>query len=303
MAALMRSDVGRLPSAPGVYRFRDAGGRVLYIGRATALRSRVASYWLNLGDRRHLARMVRSVARIEAVACDSVHEASWLERNLLEERMPRWNRTPGGQEVPGYLLLDATARTPGLRMTHRPVPGRLFGPYLGGAKIRQALSALHRVHPLAYAGNGLTGAERDLAAKRGVQSADREALVAALEAVLGREPAAVAHARAELERARDQAAAELAFERAGRIQDEIRALEWITARQRATTHEGGDLAIHGWADGLLVSFTIREGRLCEWTQRRCSQQVAAQRLADSPPAWAGFAQQNAELAAALGTWR
>lgn len=217
--------------------------------------------------------------------------------------MPRWNRTPGGQEVPGYLLLDATARTPGLRMTHRPVPGRLFGPYLGGAKIRQALSALHRVHPLAYAGNGLTGAERDLAAKRGVQSADREALVAALEAVLGREPAAVAHARAELERARDQAAAELAFERAGRIQDEIRALEWITARQRATTREGGDLAIHGWADGLLVSFTIREGRLCEWTQRRCSQQVAAQRLADSPPAWAGFAQQNAELAAALGTWR
>jgi len=296
----MRSDVARLPASPGVYRFRDAGGRVLYIGRATALRSRVASYWLNLGDRPHLARMVRNVARIEAVACESVHEAAWLERNLLEERMPRWNRTPGGAETPGYLLLDATSGTPGLRMVHRPVTGQLFGPYLGGTKIRQALSGLRRVYPLAYAGDRLTGAERDMAAKLGVRTADRESLVTALVAVLRREPAAVAHARGELERSRDRAAAELAFERAGRVQDEIRALEWITAPQRATTRRGGDAEVHGWADGVLVSFTIRGGRLCEWTQRRCSRPAAARRLADSPPTWASFAQRNADLAAALG---
>ena len=320
----MRSDVARLPASPGVYRFRDAGGRVLYIGRATALRSRVASYWLNLGDRPHLARMVRNVTRIEAVACQSVHEAAWFERNLLEERMPRWNRTPGGAETPGYLLLDATARTPGLRMVHRavpgvpggdlpgggphpaaaspgtPPPGQLFGPYLGGTKIRQALSGLRRVYPLAYAGDRLTSAERDMAAKLGVRTADRESLVAALMAVLRREPAAVAHARGELERSRDRAAAELAFERAGRVQDEIRALEWITAPQRATTRDGGDGEVHGWADGVLVSFTIRGGRLCEWTQRRCSRPAAAQRLAASPPAWAAFAQHNADLAATLG---
>lgn len=295
----MRADVGRLPAAPGVYRFRDAGGRVLYIGRATTLRSRVGSYWANLGDRPHLARMVRGVARIEAVTCDSVHEASWLERNLLEERMPRWNRTPGGQEAPGYLLLDPGPRTPGLRMVHQPTLGRLFGPYLGGAKIRQALSALHRVHPLAYARDRLTGAERDLAAKRGVRPADREALVTALEAVLTREPAAVTHTRMQLERARDEAASELAFERAGQIQDELKAVDWITAPQRATTHDGGDLTIHGWAGGLLVSFTIRDGRLCGWTQRRCSPEAAAKRLATTPPSWTTFAQRNADLAAAL----
>jgi excinuclease UvrABC nuclease subunit len=44
--------VARLPSEPGVYRFRDAGGRVLYVGRATALRSRVGSYWSDLRGRR-----------------------------------------------------------------------------------------------------------------------------------------------------------------------------------------------------------------------------------------------------------
>ena len=60
--------VRRLPGTPGVYRFRDARGRVLYIGRATALRSRVASYWSDLRDRHHLAPMVTAVARIEAVS-------------------------------------------------------------------------------------------------------------------------------------------------------------------------------------------------------------------------------------------
>jgi excinuclease ABC subunit C len=60
-----------LPGGPGVYRFRDAQGAVLYIGRATALRSRVASYWADWGERGHLVPMVARVARLEAVSCDS----------------------------------------------------------------------------------------------------------------------------------------------------------------------------------------------------------------------------------------
>jgi excinuclease ABC subunit C len=89
----VRYAIARLPAAAGVYRFRGDDGTVLYIGRATTLRSRVASYWSDLRDREHLTAMVAAVARVEAVACASVHEAAWLERNLLEARMPRWNRT------------------------------------------------------------------------------------------------------------------------------------------------------------------------------------------------------------------
>src|SRR5690349_11334535 len=105
-----------LPSVPGVYRFRDARGRVLYVGRATELRARVGSYGGDLRDRRHLRRMVPQVTRIEAVACESVHEAAWLERNLLEESLPRWNRTAGGEEVPAYLRLDERPSTPWRRL-------------------------------------------------------------------------------------------------------------------------------------------------------------------------------------------
>src|SRR3984957_12010731 len=123
--------ISRLPHAPGVYRFRAAAGEVLYIGRATTLRSRVASYWSDLRDRGHLAPMVARVARVEAVACDSPHEAAWLERNLLEAARPRWNRTAGGQENPVYLRLDDRPRVPGLTVARRPEPGdgrRYFGP-------------------------------------------------------------------------------------------------------------------------------------------------------------------------------
>ena len=57
--------IGKLPGTPGVYRFRDGGGRVLYIGRTGSLRSRVASYWSDLRERDHLVPMVAWIARID----------------------------------------------------------------------------------------------------------------------------------------------------------------------------------------------------------------------------------------------
>jgi excinuclease ABC subunit C len=281
-----------LPPAPGVYRFRDGTGRVLYVGRATELRSRVASYWRDLGDRPHLARMVARVARLEAVVCDSVHEAAWLERNLLEESMPRWNRTPGGQEVPVYLALDAGPARPGLRVAHRPGGATTFGPYLGGLRARRAASALHRIHPLPYAKSSPTGAERDMADRLGIGPADRDGLVGAIAAVLRREPEAVRTARDVLHERRDAASAGLAFERAAQIQAEIEALDWVTCTQRATTNDGVTTTVHGWADGMLVRFGIRDGRLCEWTQRRTARPPTAPTISG----WEAFAQRNAALA-------
>src|SRR5262245_59542994 len=99
--------VRRLPNLPGLYRFRDADGKILYIGRATQLRSRAASYWSDLRDRPRLRRMVPLIATVEAVVCDSVHEAAWLERNLLGRRKPRWNRARDGQESTVHIGLEA----------------------------------------------------------------------------------------------------------------------------------------------------------------------------------------------------
>ena len=288
---------GRLPLAPGVYRFRDQAGRVLYVGRAVRLRRRVLSYWGDLGDRDHLAPMVARIARVEAVVCDSAHEAAWLERNVLERRLPPWNRSPGGQEAEVWIRLSESARTPGLTVVRQPSPGD-FGPYLGGQKVRDAMTGLGRVLPLAYAADGQAGTERDLARLRGASPGARADLARTIAAVLGQDQAAAASVRTELTARRDAAAASLAFEFAARLQAELEALDWITGEQKVTRAQG-DADVYGWANGVLVCFEIRGGRMSGWRQRPCSAAAARRYLDQSPPGWAPFARRNAELAARL----
>ena len=305
----MRAVAACLPTAPGVYRFRDASGRSLYLGRAVNLRRRVRSYWSDLGGRQHLAPMVARVAAVEAVACASEHEAAWLERSLLERQLPPWNRTPGGQEVPVGIRLDTSARSPGLAVLHLDGNGvgllsarpgaQMFGPYLGGSRVRLAVAGLHRVFPVSYASDRQAGALGDLARRRGISPADRTAFVGSLTAVLERDPEAVADLRARLTERRDAAAAAEAYELAGRIQAELIAVDWITCEQRAAALGNEDADLAGWADGVLVRFDIRGGRICGWRQFSRTASQARRWIAGTPPAWRDFAAQNARLAACL----
>jgi excinuclease ABC subunit C len=301
--------VAQLPLGPGVYRFRDAAGRVLYLGRATSLRRRVASYWGDLGDRGYLATMVARIARVEAVPCASAHSAAWLERNLLERSKPPWNRSPsGGQEAEVGVRLSASADAPGVRVTRRPRPdqeARYFGPYLGGQKARDAVSGMRRMLPLGAttdrATHQPTGTARELARTRGAWQPVRADPVLTVAAALNRDPAAVAELRAELIRRRDAAAARLAYEFAGQVQAELEALDWITAEQKVTSAQPRDFNVHGWARGMLVRFEVRGGRLCGWSQRGCAAEVGRRRLAATSCGleWADFARRAAELAALL----
>jgi excinuclease ABC subunit C len=289
-----------LPDEPGVYRFRTARDRVLYIGRAGSLRRRVASYWGDLRDRRHLRRMVPQIERVEAVVCASAHEAAWFERNLLERRMASWNRAAGGAENPLWIRLDATAARPGLRAVHvprSPDHAGYFGPYLGGLKTRRAVAALHRLLPLAYAGNSLTASQREMAALLKVDPADRDSMIAATAAILDRRPDAVLAARSVLEQRRDRAAEKLAFELASKIQQEVDALAWVTAVQRVTRADALDLQMCGRADGVLVRFAMHGGRLDTWTTENAGTPTAD----DTPAEWREFVATNAALAARLST--
>src|SRR4051794_30769351 len=130
---------------------------------------RVSSYWGDLRDRRQLRRMMHRVARIEALVCDSAHEAAWAERNLLERSLPPWNRIVGGGEVPVSIRLDPSPEAPrlGLASVHRPARGvRCFGPYLGARRVGLAVPGLERLPPIGHAGPPRTAGERELAAAR-----------------------------------------------------------------------------------------------------------------------------------------
>ena len=299
----VRAQAGRLPSWPGVYRFRDASGRVLYVGRAVSLRRRVLSYWGDLRGRRHLAGMIPAIAKVEAVSTDSAHEAAWLERNLLRRGLPPWNRSPdGGQEVEVWIRLRAAPRTPGLEVVHDRLSqdqARYFGPYLGGQKVRDGVSGLARVRPLAYTADVRAGAVREMARLRGASPADRIELTRSVVAVLSRDPAEAEVVRAELVSRRDAAAAGLSFEFAAKLQTEIEGLDWVTAEQKVTRPELTNFDVCGWADGLLVTFELRGGRLSGWTQRQCTGDVARRHCSGTPTEWTAFAARNASLAAKL----
>jgi hypothetical protein len=108
----------RLPRAPGVYLFRDRGGRTLYVGKATDLRSRVRSYFSG-DERRKVGQLLREVERIDHVVCPSPLEAAVLEVRLIHRLEPRFNRQATTWRRYAYLKLTNEVPAP-LGGAHRP---------------------------------------------------------------------------------------------------------------------------------------------------------------------------------------
>lgn len=97
-----------LPRSPGVYLFRDGGGRTLYVGKATNLRSRVRSYFSG-DDRRKVGQLLRETERIDHVVCPTPLEAAVLEVRLVHRLEPRFNRQLTTWRRYAYLKLTAEA--------------------------------------------------------------------------------------------------------------------------------------------------------------------------------------------------
>ncbi|MBI3324494.1 MAG: excinuclease ABC subunit UvrC [Candidatus Omnitrophica bacterium] len=142
-----------LPEAPGVYLFRDAAGRIAYVGKASSLRRRVSSYFqapARLSPR--IAKLVEQVREVEARTTASEAEALLLESRLIKEHQPKYNVAyRDDKSYPCLTLTDE--RFPRLLVTRqRTVPGKgrgqVFGPYADAALLRQALQFLQRVFPL-----------------------------------------------------------------------------------------------------------------------------------------------------------
>jgi len=230
--AVEPADLAKLPSRPGVYFFVDARGRLLYIGRASNLRSRVRSYWTAGLDRPGLRGMVRRVRRILAGPCVSEHEAALLERTLLERLVPPFNRTTGVETVVGVRLRSAP---PGIAAVVELAPraDRVFGPYLGWAPTHAAASALLRLFPVHFCRprGELDSVQRDLARVRGVSETDLEQLSQRATGVLERDRSAVIGAVDRVRRERDRASELRLYERASELQRQIDGILWITQRQ------------------------------------------------------------------------
>ncbi len=143
-----------IPDAPGAYLFRDADGRVIYAGKASSLRKRLASYW---GKPLHArtAAMVENAASVEWIVASTEVDALMLEYNLIQRHKPRFNIRYRDDKSYPYLALtvgEAWPRAQVLRGRKRKGV-RYFGPYGHAWAIRDTLDALTRVFPVRTCSN------------------------------------------------------------------------------------------------------------------------------------------------------
>lgn len=137
-----------LPRAPGVYLFRDGDGRVLYVGKATDLRSRVRSYFSS-DDRRKVGALLREVRDIDHLRCSSALEATALEARLIGALLPRYNRHGTRAQQACYLKLTAEP-FPRLSVTRSGKGDGLveLGPLPSTRVAKQVAEAIETVVPL-----------------------------------------------------------------------------------------------------------------------------------------------------------
>jgi len=266
-----------LPAKPGVYFFKDAGGKVLYVGKAKSLRQRVRSYFLeSRGPDPKTELLVRRIADLDYLVLDSEMEALVAENNLIKEYSPRYNiRLKDDKSYP-YLRVTLEEELPRIFPTRRREgEGSLYlGPYTDVGALRQTLRVLKTLFPV-----------RDCPGDVRFRSLERECLYYHIDRCkapcTGRQ--SVEEYRADVERivlfmkgrgddlagalekemARHSEA--LRFEDAARVRDQIEALERLSHRHRTQVYGGGDLDALGLArdreDCAAVVLRIRGGKL------------------------------------------
>ncbi len=143
--------VALLPVEPGVYLFRDAQARVLYVGKAQSLRARVRSYFNRGGDgRMQVPFLVERIADVEVIATATVKEALLLENQLIKKHKPRFNVRLRDDKNYLALRLEPSEAYPRFTETRRFArDGALyFGPYTSSVSLRETLASLQKIFPL-----------------------------------------------------------------------------------------------------------------------------------------------------------
>jgi len=151
--ARLKTRLAEIPPEPGCYLMRDAEDRILYIGKAKALRQRVRSYFqVSHGHSPRIHLMVRQVCEIEFIVTDSEAEALALESNLIKHHQPHFNVLLKDDKKYPYLCITWSEAYPRIFITRRrrlrSPQDRFYGPYVDVGLLRRTLGLVKRVFPL-----------------------------------------------------------------------------------------------------------------------------------------------------------
>ncbi len=265
-----------LPNLPGVYLFRDAAGKVLYVGKSVDLRERVRSYFgAPAGLPPKTREMVARIADFEILLTDGELEALILENNLIKEHHPRYNIRLRDDKGYPFIKVTINEEWPRVLKTRRLENdgARYFGPFSSAGSVDRTLRLLKKLFPYRGCDEKIDGRRkrpcldyhigRCLAPCVGY--ADPQAYARAIRQVLlfleGRGEQILRMVRREME----EAAERLQFERAAALRDQLQDLERVLERQKVVSPRMEDEDVIAFAgdegEGCVQVFFIRRGRL------------------------------------------
>ncbi|CAM3043540.1 UvrABC system protein C [Arthrobacter ulcerisalmonis] len=276
--ASYRPQTGEIPTNPGVYRFRDPHGRVIYVGKAKSLRSRLNSYFANpAGLLPKTYAMVHAASSVEWTVVGSELESLQLEFTWIKEFKPRFNVVFRDDKTYPYLAVTLSEKYPRVQVLRgdKRKGTRYFGPYTAGA-IRETMDTVLRVFPVRSCSGGVF--------KR-AEASGRPCLLGYIDKCsapcVGRVTPEEHRALADdfcsfmggeakrfitsLEKKMAAAVAELDYEHAARIRDDIIALRKVFERNAVVLAEDTDADIFALHDDELEAavqvFHVRGGRI------------------------------------------
>jgi len=274
---VQRPSAGSIPDAPGSYQFKDVHGRVIYVGKAKSLRSRLSNYFqINLPTR--TAQMVATAETVEWIQVRNDVEALMLEYSLIKQHRPRFNiRLVDDKSYPFLAVTvgDEWPRPMVMRGARRKGV-RYFGPYGHAYAIRETLDLLLRTFPLRTCSDNKFERHHKLGrpcllfhiekcSGPCVGEVDQERYRGYVEELLQFLEGDTDEVVDRLSSGMHGAAAELEFERAARLRDRLTAVNKAIARQQMVADRDEDLDVIGVSDDDLEAavqvFHVRRGRV------------------------------------------
>ena len=279
LEVIERPPTGTIPDEPGSYQFKDAHGRVIYVGKASSLRHRLSSYFQR-ADRLHprTRQMVETAESVEWTIVRNEVEALMLEYSLIKQHRPRFNVRLRDDKSYPFLAVTTDEEWPRAMVTRgaRRKGVRYFGPYAHAYAIRETLDLLLRSFPVRTCSPGkfrqherlgrpclLFHIEKCAGPCVGEVSADDyESMVNELCGFLGGDTdEVVTRITGEM----GDAAKALEFEKAARLRDRLESVERAIERQQMVAERDEDLDIIGVSDDELEAsvqvFFVRRGRV------------------------------------------
>jgi excinuclease ABC subunit C len=277
--ATYRPEPGAIPDAPGVYRFRDDHGRVIYVGKAKSLRSRLNSYFQDLsGLHPRTQSMVTTASSVDWVTVDTEVEALQLEYTWIKEFDPRFNVRYRDDKSYPYLAVTVDEEYPRITVMRgaKRKGVRYFGPYSHAWAIRETVDLLLRVFPVRTCSNGVFKRHAQIGRPcllgyigkcsapcvGNVSAEEHRAIVQDFCAFLAGQTSTYTK---RIERDMRSASAAQEYETAARLRDDLRALERALEKQAVVFGDATDADIVGLADDELEAavqvFHVRGGRI------------------------------------------